>query len=178
MVIVRQKGTRLVRARHSFGRHQNCTRRHSLTACSAAWLHAQRLRLIRALRRTNSCSTSASRSLCFSKVGRPKQFEHRITVRLRNEHVEHLHGLSRQSGLDRNEVVRRLIVGARISSLDAFEGLQKIQRVQAEQNRLGGLLKLALTGTVDNGAARRALAEVERTSAQLRSLIGRLAERV
>ena len=50
--------------------------------------------------------------------------------------------------------------------------------VQAEQNRLGGLLKLALRGTVDKGAARRALAEVERTSAQLRSLIGRLAERV
>jgi hypothetical protein len=113
-----------------------------------------------------------------SKVGRPKQFEHRITVRLGDEHAEHLHGLSRQSGLDRNEVVRRLILGGEISSSDAFEGLQKIQRVQAEQNRLGGLLKLALTGTVDKGATRRALAEVERTSAELRSLIGRLAERV
>ena len=111
-------------------------------------------------------------------MGRPKQFEHRITVRLRNEHVEQLHGLSRRSGLDRNEVVRRLIVGAQISSSETFEGLQKIQRVQAEQNRLGGLLKLALTGTVDKGAARRALVEVERTSAQLRSLIGLLAERV
>ena len=111
-------------------------------------------------------------------MGRPKQYEHRITVRLCEEHVEHLHGLSRDSGLDRNEVVRRLIVGARISSANTFEGLQKIQRVQAEQNRLGGLLKLALTGTVDKAATRRALAEVERTSAQLRSLIGRLAERV
>jgi hypothetical protein len=113
-----------------------------------------------------------------SKVGRPKQFEHRITVRLGDEHVEHLRGLSRHSGLDRNEVVRRLIVGAQISSLDAFEGLQKIQRVQAEQNRIGGLLKLALTRTVDKGTTRQALAEVERTSAELRSLIGRLAERV
>ena len=111
-------------------------------------------------------------------MGRPKQFEHRITVRLGDEHVEHLHGLSRHSGLDRNEVVRRLILGGKISSSDAFEGLQKIQSVQAEQNRLGGLLKLALTGAVDKGATRRALAEVERTSAQLRSLIGRLAERV
>ena len=113
-----------------------------------------------------------------SNVGRPKQFEHRITVRLGDEHVEHLHGLSRQSGLDRNEIVRRLILSGEISSSDAFEGLQKIQRVQAEQNRLGGLLKLALTDAVDKGATRRALAEVERTSAQLRSLIGRLAERV
>jgi hypothetical protein len=111
-------------------------------------------------------------------VGRPKQFEHRITVRLCNEHIEHLHGLSRLSGLDKNEVVRRLIVGARIPTSDTFEGLQKIQRVQADQNRLGGLLKLALTGTVDKGAARRALSEVERASVQLRSLIGRLAERV
>jgi hypothetical protein len=99
-------------------------------------------------------------------VGRPKQFEYRITVRLGDEHVEHLHGLSRQSGLDRNEVVRRLILGAQIASSEAFEGLQKIQRVQAEQNRLGGLLKLALTGTVDKGSTRRALALVERTSAE------------
>ena len=111
-------------------------------------------------------------------MGRPKHFEHRITVRLGDEHVEHLHGLSRHSGLDRNEVIRRLILGGKISSSDAFEGLQKIQSVQAEQNRLGGLLKLALTGAVDKGATRRTLAEVERTSAQLRSLIGRLAERV
>ena len=92
--------------------------------------------------------------------------------------MEHLYGLSRDSALDRNEVVRRLILGGEISSLHAFEGLRKIQRVQAEQNRLGGLLKLALTDGVDKGATRHALAEVERTSAQLRSLIGRLAERV
>ena len=111
-------------------------------------------------------------------MGRPKQFEHRITVRLGDEHVEHLHGLSRQSGLDRNEVVRRLIVGGEISSSDTSDCLQKIQQLQAEQNRLGGLLKLALTGTIDKGATRRALAEVERTSGQLRFLIGRLAERV
>ena len=111
-------------------------------------------------------------------MGRPKQFEHRITVRLSDEHVEHLYGLSRDSALDRNEVVRRLILGGEISSSHAFEGLRKIQRVQAEQNRLGGLLKLALTGSIDKGAARRALVEVERTSAELRSLIARLAERV
>lgn len=101
-----------------------------------------------------------------------------MTVRLSGEHVEHLDRLSRLSGLDRNEVVRRMIVGARISSSDTFKGLRKIQRIQAEQNRLGGLLKLALTGAVDKGATRRTLAEVERTSAQLRSLIARLAERV
>jgi hypothetical protein len=101
-----------------------------------------------------------------------------MTVRLSDEHIEHLGRLSRLSGLDRNEVLRRLILGAAIPTSQTFEGLQNIQRVQAEQNRLGGLLKLALTGAVDKGAARRALAEVEQTSAQLRSLIGRLAERV
>lgn len=101
-----------------------------------------------------------------------------MTVRLDDKHVEHLQGLSLQSGLDRHEVLRRVILGTRISSSEAFEGLRKIQRVQADQNRLGGLLKLALTGAVDHTAARRALSEVERTSAQLRALIGRLAERV
>jgi hypothetical protein len=101
-----------------------------------------------------------------------------MTVRLCDEHIERLDGLSRLSGLDRNEVLRRLILGAPIPTSETFEGLQQIQRVQAEQNRLGGLLKLALTGAVDKAAARRALAEVEQTSGQLRSLIGRLAERV
>jgi hypothetical protein len=101
-----------------------------------------------------------------------------MTVRLSADQVERLDGLARLSGLDRNEVLRRLILGASIPTSQTFEGLQKIQRLQAEQNRLGGLLKLSLTGAVDKGAARRALAEVERTSAQLRSLIGRLAERV
>lgn len=101
-----------------------------------------------------------------------------MTVRLADEHVERLDGLSRLSGLDRNEVLRRLIVGAPVQTSETFEGLQKIQRVQAEQNRLGGLLKLAITGAVDKGAARRTLAELEQTSVQLRSLIGRLAERV
>ena len=101
-----------------------------------------------------------------------------MTVRLSADQVERLDGLARLSGLDRNEVVRRLILCAPLPTSETFEGMQKIQRVQSEQNRLGGLLKLALTGAVDRGAARRALAEVERTSAELRSLIGRLAERV
>jgi hypothetical protein len=101
-----------------------------------------------------------------------------MTVRLTDEHVERLERLSRRSGLDRNEVLRRLIAGAAVPTSETFEGLQTIQRVHADQNRLGGLLKLAITGSVDRGAARRALAEVEQTSAELRSLIVRLAERV
>jgi len=101
-----------------------------------------------------------------------------MTVRLSDEHVEHLDGLSRLSGLDRNEVLRRLILGAPIPTSQTFEGLQSIQQVHAEQNRLGGLLKLALAGAVDKGAARRTLVELEQTSVQLRSLIGQLAERV
>jgi len=111
-------------------------------------------------------------------MGRPKLFAHRMTVRLGDDHIEHLRALSQRSGLDRNEVVRRLILHTQISSSGAFEGLQKIQKVQAEQGRLGGLLKLALKGPGNTGATRQALAEVERTSKKLRLLIGRLAERV
>ena len=82
-------------------------------------------------------------------MGRPKQFEHRITVRLGDEHVEELDQLSRLSELDRHDMVRRLILGGQISRSDALEGLQQIQQVQAERSRLGGLLKLPLTGAVD-----------------------------
>jgi len=101
-----------------------------------------------------------------------------MTVRLADEHIDQLQRLSSLSGLDRNEILRRLILGSPVPTSQTFEGLQNIQRVQAEQNRLGGLLKLALTGAVDKGAARRTLSELEQTSAHLRSLIGRLAERV
>lgn len=111
-------------------------------------------------------------------MGRPKLFSHRITVRLAHGHLEHLRHLSDRSGLDRNEVIRRLIVRTEISSADAFEGLRAIQRVQAEQSRLGGLLKLALRTPGNTGATRQALAEVTRATAELRALIGKLAERV
>ncbi|MGB5809497.1 MAG: ribbon-helix-helix protein, CopG family [Polyangiales bacterium] len=111
-------------------------------------------------------------------MARPKLFSHRITVRISDAHLEHLRRLSDQSGLDRNEVIRRLIVRTEISSSDAFEGLCEIQRVQAEQNRLGGLLKLALRTPGNTGATRQALAEVTRATRELRALIGKLAERV
>ena len=71
-----------------------------------------------------------------------------------------------------------MILQATISSSDIFDGLQKIQRVQADQNRLGGLLKLALSRGMNRSGARRTLLEIERTSAELRLLIGRIAERV
>jgi predicted transcriptional regulator len=111
-------------------------------------------------------------------VGRPKRFKHRVTVRLGDEHLEQLAALARKSGLDRNEVLRRAILDAKIPSWEAFEGLTQIQKVQADQNRLGGLLKLALGNGVEKAALRHTLAAIERTNAKLRPLIGRLAERV
>jgi hypothetical protein len=111
-------------------------------------------------------------------VGRPKRFRYRVTVRLGDEHIEQLEALSRSSGLDRNEVLRRAILDASIPSWEAFEGLTQIRKVQADQNRLGGLLKLALSNGVDRAALRHTLAAIERTNAKLRPLIGRLAERV
>ena len=111
-------------------------------------------------------------------MGRPKRFRYRVTVRLGDEHIEQLEALSRSSGLDRNEVLRRAILDASIPSWEAFEGLTQIRKVQADQNRLGGLLKLALSNGVDRAALRHTLAAIERTNAKLRPLIGRLAERV
>jgi hypothetical protein len=111
-------------------------------------------------------------------VGRPKRFRYRVTVRLGAEHIEQLEALCRSSGLDRNEVLRRAILDASIPSWEAFEGLTQIRKVQADQNRLGGLLKLALSNGVDRAALRHTLAAIERTSAKLRPLIGQLAERV
>jgi hypothetical protein len=92
--------------------------------------------------------------------------------------MERLEALAEKSGLDRNEVLRRAILKAQIPSWEAFEGLVKIQKVHADQNRLGGILKLALTGDVDKAAVRHTLAAIERTNARLRPLIDRIAESV
>lgn len=49
--------------------------------------------------------------------------------------------------------------------------------MQREQNRLGGLLKHALTQTDDKASLRQTLAEIERNARDLRRLVAVLLDR-
>jgi hypothetical protein len=100
--------------------------------------------------------------------------KHRLTVRLTDEHVAHLNEIANASGLKRNEVVRRLLLSQQIPSAAERRDIQQILRVQREQNRLGGLLKKALTEREEKASLRQTLAEIERNAAELRRVIAHL----
>jgi predicted transcriptional regulator len=102
------------------------------------------------------------------------ELKHRLTVRLTDEHVAHLEGLAGASGLKRNEIMRRALLNVDIPSARARQEVQDLLRIQREQNRLGGLLKKALTEREEKAALRRTLAEVEGNAAELRRVIAHL----
>ena len=102
------------------------------------------------------------------------ELKHRLTVRLTDEHVAHLNNLASASGLKRNEVMRRLLLSEQIPSAAERRDIQQILRIQKEQNRLGGLLKKALTEREEKASLRRTLVEIERNAAELRRLIGHI----
>ena len=100
--------------------------------------------------------------------------KHRITVRLTDAHAAHLEDLAGASGLTRNEVMRRVLLNVGIPSARARQEVQDMLRIQREQNRLGGLLKKALTEREEKTELRRTLMEVERNGAELRRVIAHL----
>jgi hypothetical protein len=91
-----------------------------------------------------------------------------------DEHVAHLNDIANASGLKRNEVVRRALLGESIPSARTRQEVQDLLRIQREQNRLGGLLKKALTERKEKASLRRTLVEVERNAAELRRVIAHL----
>ncbi|MDH3726083.1 MAG: hypothetical protein OER77_01000 [Myxococcales bacterium] len=95
-------------------------------------------------------------------------------MRLTDTHAVHLDNLAGASGLTRNEVMRRLLLSVEIPSARARQEVQDILRIQREQNRLGGLLKKALTERAEKTELRRTLIEVERNGAELRRVLAHL----
>ena len=95
-------------------------------------------------------------------------------MRLTDAHATHLQALANASGLTRNEVLRRVLLNTKIPSARARQEVQDILRIQREQNRLGGLLKKALTERAEKTELRRTLIEIERNGAELRRTIAHL----
>jgi len=102
------------------------------------------------------------------------ELQHRITVRLSDAHRVHLDRLASASGFTRNEVMRRVLLNTEIPSARTRKEVQDILRIQREQNRLGGLLKKALTERAETHELRRTLIEVERNAAELRRVVAHL----
>jgi hypothetical protein len=121
--------------------------------------------------RCNIPSRQCDRDAYAHRVGDLKR---RITVRLTDAHAVHLDNLAGASGLTRNEVMRRVLLSVEIPSARARQEVQDILRIQREQNRLGGLLKKALTEREEKASLRRTLIEVERNGAELRRVLAHL----
>jgi len=102
------------------------------------------------------------------------ELKHRLTVRFTDAHVAHLESLAGASGLRRNEVIRRVLMQTHIPSARARQEVLDLLRIQREQNRLGGLLKKALTEREEKAALRRTLIEVERNAVELRRVLAHL----
>ena len=171
-----RQGPQLVGARHSFVCQQNCTR-SSLA----------RSRIGRVIARSTPSAYSRAAEHDFSldnaiampmlcNGGATEAVEHRITVRLGDEHVAHLQRCREASGLDRNEVVRRLIVERRHPDRGDVRGNAEDPKASGA-NRIGSAAfsRRHSRSVVEKAAIRRTLAEIERTSAQFDALIGRLA---
>ncbi len=106
-----------------------------------------------------------------SRVGGLRHF---IGVRVGDEHLVRLEALEDASGFTRGEILRRLLLSTDIPSARARQEVQDLLRIQREQNRLGGLLKKAMTEREEKAALRRTLVEVERNAAELRRVIAHL----
>lgn len=99
---------------------------------------------------------------------------HFIGVRVGDEHVAQLRALAEASGFTHGEIIRRVLLTAEIPSARARQEIQDLLRIQREQNRLGGLLKKALTEREEKAELRRTLIEVERNAAELRRVLAQL----
>ena len=99
---------------------------------------------------------------------------HFIGVRVGDEHVARLRALAEASGFTHGEILRRALLSTEIPSARARQEIQDLLRIQREQNRIGGLLKKALTEREEKAELRRTLVQVERNGAELRRVLARL----
>ena len=131
---------------------------------------AQRLRLIRTHGERLALDKHPVR-LTINPLGGLRHF---IGVRVGDKHVARLRALAEASGFTHGEIIRRLLLSTEIPSARARQEIQDLLRIQREQNRLGGLLKKALTEREEKAALRRTLIEVERNAAELGRCIAHL----
>ena len=131
---------------------------------------AQRLRLIRTHGARFALDTRRVR-LTIHWLG---DLRHFIGARVGDEHIAQLRALAEASGFTHGEIIRRVLLSAEIPSARARQEIQDLLRIQREQNRLGGLLKKALTERAEKAELRRALVEVERNAAELRRVLAQL----
>ena len=138
--------------------------------CSALVRRAQRLRLIRTRRARSPLDKRPVRLTIYGLGG----LRHFIGARVGDEHVARLRALAEASGFTHGEILRRVLLSAEIPSARARQEIQDLLRIQREQNRLGGLLKKALTEREEKAELRRTLVEVERNAAELRRVLAQL----
>ena len=102
------------------------------------------------------------------------ELRHFIGVRIGDDHLAHLKAMQEASGFTRGEVIRRLLLNAVIPRARTRQEVQDLLRLQREQNRLGGLLKKALTERAEKAELRRTLMEIERNASELRRVVAHL----
>ena len=99
---------------------------------------------------------------------------------LNDEETAHLRNLARASGLSCSRVIKNLITGGAVLSVRTPQTWEKngtlveLRRINADQARLGNLLKRALNAGPDLEAAqeiRQAVAQVSQTRAEIRATL-------
>ena len=103
---------------------------------------------------------------------------HMISFRVDADYASRLDTLVQQTSRCRAEVLRRCLVGAPLKRMVDAQALTEVARVQADLNRIGRLLKLAVReGVSDQSSYSRPNREPIDTIIQVRRAVERLAGR-
>jgi hypothetical protein len=98
-----------------------------------------------------------------------------ISFRIDEDDFSRLDTFAQQTSCSRAEVLRRLLRNARLESTVDAQALNKVSRVHADLNRIGGLLKLAIReGVSDPSSYRRLNLELIDSVMDVRRAVNRL----
>ncbi|NNE18234.1 MAG: hypothetical protein HKN10_07135 [Myxococcales bacterium] len=99
-----------------------------------------------------------------------------VSFRVDEDDFARLHALARQTSCSRGEVLRRCLCGVRLASTVDAQALTEVSRANANLNRIGGLLKLAIReGVSDPSSYRRLNLELIDSVMDVRRAVNRLA---
>ncbi|WP_114104319.1 plasmid mobilization protein [Thalassospira profundimaris] len=109
---------------------------------------------------------------------------HVIKTYLNDEEKERIDQLAHQMRLSRSELLKRLLMNAKLPSASdfaAWQGIRDLLKVNADQARLGNLFKLALDEPLSADLLKKfddMIRDIEETQAELKISIGEIRDQL